>query len=150
MQQFLVPQFIDVESKILGPITVRQFVIMIVVMGALFTYFKTLDFSGFLLASIFTVALGAAFGFLKVNGAPFHIFLLNVIQTIMRPSLRIWAKDNSPVSSKDKDVDIEKKEDDLLNTVKLVSPINKQLSTTRLAELSLIVNTGGYYKGENY
>jgi len=146
MQQFLVPQFIDVESKILGPITVRQFVIMIVVMGALFTYFKTLDFSGFLLASIFTIALGAAFGFLKVNGAPFHIFLLNVIQTIMRPSLRVWAKDNAtPLTSKE---EIEKKEDDLLNTVKVVKPIAKQITTTRLAELSLIVNTGGYYKGE--
>ncbi len=146
MQQFLVPQFIDVESKILGPITVRQFVIMIVVMGALFTYFKTLDFSGFLLASIFTIALGAAFGFLKVNGAPFHIFLLNVIQTIMRPSLRVWAKDNAtPLTSKE---EIEKKEDDLLNTVKVVRPIAKQITTTRLAELSLIVNTGGYYKGE--
>ena len=146
MQQFLVPQFIDVESKILGPITVRQFVIMIVVMGALFTYFKTLDFSGFLLASIFTVALGAAFGFLKVNSAPFHIFLLNVIQTIMRPSLRVWAKDNVKKSTSKEDK--EKKEDDLLNTVKVVRPIAKQTTSTRLAELSLIVNTGGYYKGE--
>ncbi len=147
MQQFLVPQFIDVESKILGPITVRQFVIMIVVMGALFTYFKTLDFSGFLLASIFTVALGAAFGFLKVNGAPFHIFLLNVIQTIMRPSLRVWAKDNATLADKQPDTD--KKEDDLLNTVKVIKSPVKQINSTRLSELSLVVNTGGYYKGEN-
>lgn len=148
MQQFLVPQFIDVESKILGPITVRQFVIMIVVMGALFTYYKTLDFSGFLLASIFTVALGAAFGFLKVNGAPFHVFLLNVIQTIMRPSLRIWAKDYTVSTTNEEDK--EKKVDDLLNAVKLVKPSAKQITTTRLAEISLIVNTGGYYKGEKY
>ncbi len=30
MQQFVVPQFIDVEDKILGPLTVRQFLIMLV------------------------------------------------------------------------------------------------------------------------
>ncbi|KKS92044.1 MAG: hypothetical protein UV69_C0039G0006, partial [Parcubacteria group bacterium GW2011_GWE2_43_12] len=30
MQQFVVPQFIDVEDKIIGPITVRQFIIIMV------------------------------------------------------------------------------------------------------------------------
>lgn len=146
MQQFLVPQFIDVENKILGPITVRQFVIMIVIMGLLFIFYKTLDFSAFILATIFTLVLGAAFGFLKVNGAPFHIFLLNVIQTSLRPSLRVW---NKYVKNEGSQSQKEKNEDNL-NSVKLVSQSTKILNTTRLSELSLIVNTGGYYKGENY
>jgi hypothetical protein len=146
MQQFLVPQFIDVENKILGPITVRQFVIMIVIMGLLFIFYKTLDFAAFILVSLLILALGAAFGFLKVNGAPFHIFLLNVVQTSLRPSLRVWNK-----NVKNENLQTEKnKEEDILNDVKLVSPTAKLISTTRLSELSLIVNTGGYYKGEYY
>ena len=31
MEQFVVPQFIDAEDKILGPLTGRQFVIMLLV-----------------------------------------------------------------------------------------------------------------------
>jgi hypothetical protein len=30
MQQFVVPQFIDVEDKIIGPISVRQFLTLMV------------------------------------------------------------------------------------------------------------------------
>jgi hypothetical protein len=146
MQQFLVPQFIDVENKILGPITVRQFVIMIVLMGLLFIFYKTLDFSAFILVAIFTLALGAAFGFLKVNGTLFHIFLLNVIQTLLRPSLRVW---NKYAPNENLQNQKEKNEDDLI-AIKLVSQSTKILKATRLSELSLIVNTGGYYKGKNY
>ncbi len=149
MQQFLVPQFIDVESKILGPITVRQFVIMIILMGLGFIYYKTLDFAGFLLAAIFSLVIGAAFGFLKVNGAPFHNFLLNVMQTLMRPSLRIWSKDTSLRSKSNKEKN-DQTDGDMINTIKVVKPTARPVTTTRLAELSLVVNTGGYYKGENY
>ena len=35
MQMFTVPQFIDVEDKIIGPITTRQFIICLVGLGLL-------------------------------------------------------------------------------------------------------------------
>ena len=48
MQQFTVPQFIDVEDKILGPISVRQFLIMLG--GGLFAFvaYKVADFALFI------------------------------------------------------------------------------------------------------
>jgi hypothetical protein len=146
MQQFLVPQFIDVENKILGPITTRQFVIMIGTMGALFIMYKTLDFSAFIVATLITVVIAMAFGFVKVNGLPFHFFVLNIIQTTLRPSLRTWMKDikENPLDV-EKDVEME----DGVPT-KLVSAAGKQVSSSRLSELSMIVNTGGYYRGEDY
>lgn len=44
MQQFLVPQFIDVENKIIGPLTVRQFVIFLIAAGFIFLVLKFLLF----------------------------------------------------------------------------------------------------------
>ena len=48
-QRFIVPQFIDAEDKILGPITVRQFIIMIVGGLLIFAAYKLADFGLFLL-----------------------------------------------------------------------------------------------------
>jgi hypothetical protein len=145
MQQFLVPQFIDVENKILGPITVRQFIIMIVVIGMIFVYYKSLDFSAFLFFTIITLVIGAAFAFLKINGTLFHFFLLNVLQTSLRPSLRIWEKEIKQSKEIEREQAI-----DIVKPVQVVNKSHKKVTSSRLAELSLIVNTGGYYKGEDY
>ncbi len=143
MQQFLVPQFIDVENKILGPITVRQFVIIILTMGITFIFNKIFDFSLFLVSTLMLVVIAGAFAFLKINGTPFHLFILNVIQTAVRPSLRIWRKEVQVVSKADKASEIEE-----VSAVSLVKKDEKLINSSRLSELSLIVNTGGYYKGE--
>ena len=45
MQQFTVPQFIDVEDKIIGPITTRQFVIMLAGFTLIGISYKLFDFS---------------------------------------------------------------------------------------------------------
>ena len=44
MQQFLVPQFIDVEDKIIGPITTRQFVEVLIGVLITFISYKILAF----------------------------------------------------------------------------------------------------------
>ena len=50
MQQFTVPQFIDVEDKVIGPITVRQFIIMLAGFLAIAICYKLLDFAAFIVA----------------------------------------------------------------------------------------------------
>ncbi len=143
MQQFLVPQFIDVESKILGPITVRQFVIMLVMIGTLFIFYKAFDFVTFLISGFFVLIISIAFAFVKVNGMPFHFFVLNLVTSLTRPSLRVWHKDNQ---------DFGVEEDDNAKAASLndvIAKPRKQISRTRLSELSLIINTGGYYKGKD-
>ena len=49
MQQFVVPQFIDVEDKVIGPVTVRQFLILLVGGGVLFIAYRLSDFTLFLI-----------------------------------------------------------------------------------------------------
>lgn len=139
--QFVVPQFIDVEDKIIGPITTRQFVLMLIplLLGALF--WKIFAFTFFLILTVPMVIVFGLLAFFKVNGMPLHFFLLNLIQSLRRPQLRVWDK---------KLTDDEIK---LRITVEEAPPpppppSKAPLSASRLHELTLVVNTGGVYQPE--
>ena len=141
--QFVVPQFLDIEPRIIGPITARQFVIMLVV--TLFDFVLYRIFSNnipFLIGTALPVsALGGIFAFGKVNGQPFHVIVLNVIQTWRRPAKRVWDK-----TITDTELRL------LMHVEELPEPIVKPrkapLEGSRLSELTLVVNTGGVYGGE--
>jgi hypothetical protein len=139
MQQFTVPQFIDVEDKIIGPVTARQFVIILVGSGVLFLAYSTLDFGMFLAVLLIVASFVILFGFIKVNGMPFHFFLLNFVQTTLRPNKRIWDNEIGRIDVKAETELLEKKPE------AAPAPKEKVYSSTRLAELSLIVDTQGAY-----
>lgn len=139
--RYTVPQFIDVEDKILGPITVRQFVIMLVTGLIMFILYKVLDFTAFIVFGLMTFALGGVIAFFRVNGQPFHFFLLNLAQTFSKPRLRVWNKDLN--------------DGELQALVKAPAPkppetkvVKERLVDSKLSELSLVVNTGGVYNPE--
>ena len=91
MQQFVVPQFIDVEGKIIGPITIRQFILMLAGGLLIFLTFRFLSFTIFIFSTVFIVIFVVIFGFVKVNSRPIHKFIINVMKTIFgRPLLRAW------------------------------------------------------------
>lgn len=142
MEQFVVPQFIDVEDKIIGPITTRQFVIMLVTAGFIFLAYRFLYFVQFLLVTAVILIIGLSLAFIRVNGRPFHFFLLNLLQTSRRPRLRTWNKHLT-----DEEVRLSMKAPISSTTApKLVA--RPPLASSRLSELSLMVDTGGVYKGE--
>lgn len=141
MQQFVVPQFIDVEDKIIGPITTRQFIVILVGFLIIAVSYKLFDFSLFVTFGLLVLLITGVFAFLKINGRPFHFFVLNLFQTFKRPRLRIWY--NGLLSSGD-DYEIE----DSHFTPAAAVALDKHYTTSRLAELSLIVDTKGAYRGE--
>lgn len=138
MQQFVVPQFIDVEAKIIGPITARQFLIILaaVLLSALF--YRLLHFNAFLITSSITLIIAAVFSFVKINGRPFHFFVLNLLQTSRRPGTRVWNH---------KTIISEQQEKTPLDKIDYKPLPKREYRTSRLAEISLIVDTGGKYKG---
>lgn len=142
-RQFLVPQFIDVEDKIIGPITTRQFVLLLLGTLLIFIEFQLAQFWLFLIESIITVIVVGIIAFLKINGMPFHYFLLNLLQTMKRAKLRVWNKKLSTSELKALAKIAKKDEKD----VETFTP--KKVSSQRLSKLSLIVNTGGTYKGDD-
>ncbi|MEI6835391.1 MAG: PrgI family protein [Candidatus Falkowbacteria bacterium] len=138
MQQFTVPQFIDVEDKIIGPITARQFIIFIIAAIIIGISYRLFDSALFSTVGITTFLLAVVLGFVKVNGRPFHFFLLNLIQTWRRPNIRVWNNRLAKV------VDTEK-----IPTLKFDSTksAKEYYEKSRLAELSLVVDTEGEYRG---
>ncbi len=140
-EKFVVPQFIDSEDKILGPITVRQFLVCLVATGAVFLEYTIFRLPWSLLGIIPTVTLAGVFGFLKVNGQPFHIFFINVLQTKTRPPLRVWNKEPTTAEIRA----FLKKE-----PVVVIPPtVSKgRPESTRLRDLTLTVNTGGVYNAD--
>lgn len=140
MQQFTVPQFIDVESKIIGPITTRQFLIFLGAATITGVSYKIFDFALFLTIGIVVFAIAGTFAFLKINGRPFHFFVLNLIQTWRRPNLRVW---NHLLGYVDRP--------DAINVVKEEKTIVKKepFKSSRLADLALVVDTKGRYRGDN-
>src|SRR3989344_1645336 len=92
MERFVAPQFIDVEDKIIGPITTRQFVMIIIGGVIVFVANKLLDRMSFMLVAILTVIALVVFGFIKINGRNFYDFVKNLIEMIKRPRVRVWYK----------------------------------------------------------
>ena len=86
MKQFVVPQFIDVEDKIIGPVTTRQFLILLVGGLMLFIAYKLADTGLFVILLIIIGGFSLVLAFVKINGQAFHYFLLNIIQTRLRSS----------------------------------------------------------------
>jgi len=141
MQQFTVPQFIDVEDKIFGPITVRQFVIILTAFMLSAISYKLADFALFLTLTFLFFVIGGIIAFLKINGRPFHYFVLNFIQTLKKPKVRVW---NNKLSKTDKEL-----RDLPDNSIKQVAKLQRKplYAKSKLAEVSLIVDTGGVYQG---
>ena len=141
MQQFTVPQFIEVENKIIGPVTTLQFVILLTVGIVIFILYKILAFTYFAIFALLLFGGGVVLAFLRVNGQPFHFFLLNILETWRRPALKVWDKEHSDAELRSH-----------LKTPKIPVPIAKPrkepLTSSRLTEIALIVDTGGVYSAE--
>lgn len=141
MDQFVVPQFIDAEDKILGPLTVRQFVIILLLFLTEAVMWRVMPFVWFLVAGLPLFAFGVVLAFVKVNGQSFHLFLLNLFQSFRKPKLRVWDKalNDAEVRAYMRTVETPR-----------APPIARKApaSASRLQELTLVVNTGGVYNPE--
>jgi hypothetical protein len=142
MRQFVVPQFIQVENKVIGFITVRQFALLL---GALFisiAFYKFADVTLFIFITVVDFGIAGTFGWLKVNGRPVHYFFINFIKNVMSPNRRVWGKDTSDLFLKERMNQKKEEKDDKPDSN------NFNLKGSRLSELSLIVDTGGKYQGD--
>ena len=104
--QFHVPQFIDVEDKIFGPFTAKQFAWIGGGAGAFFVAYSVTGsiFLGLIISSPI-LALGGALAFYKVNSRPFILIAEAAFKYFTSSRLYIWKKiDKKPVHTKEGDV----------------------------------------------
>ncbi len=143
MQQFVIPQFIDNEDHVIGPVTTRQFLILLAMGLAIFVSYKVFLFLPFLLAAAVEAVIAGVLAFMRPNGRPFHYFLLNLLQTFRRPALRVWKK-----QATFQEIQQDIKETKVAGQTAPTIVRRKPMAVSRLSELSLVVDTGGVYRGE--
>jgi hypothetical protein len=93
--RFEVPQFIDVEDKIFGPFTFKQFLYLAGGAGTCYVLWHLLP--GFLaiLAIIPVAALAGALTFYRVNGKPFIQVIESWISFRLQSKLYLWKKEKT-------------------------------------------------------
>ncbi len=90
--RFQVPQYIEVEDKIFGPLTFKQFVYIGGALGISAVLFSLLPKIIAIPLSIPVVMLGAALAFFKVNDRPFALMVEDFIKFHIGSKLYIWKK----------------------------------------------------------
>jgi len=100
MQQFQVPQFIDIEDKIFGPLTIKQFIYVLGGTGLIgFLWLLGLPSVIFWPAAMLAGGFFGALAFMKVNGQPFITVLANALNHVTHPRLYVWKRtERKPVT----------------------------------------------------
>lgn len=88
--QFKVPQFIDVEDKLFGPFTFRQFAYLVGGGGMVFVLYKLLPLWIAIFLIIPIVALTLLLTFFKINEKPFIYYLQAAVSYMVSSKLYIW------------------------------------------------------------
>ena len=124
--RFQVPQFIEIEDKIFGPLTFKQFIYVAGGAGLSVVLFLFLPI---FLAIILALPIGlfsAALAFYKVNGKPFVNVVEAFVKYTLTNKLYIWKKtDNSRPTT-----------DDNKNTKPIEQIYVPKLSESKLKELT--------------
>lgn len=91
MRQFQVPQFITVEDRIIGPLTLKQFLYLL---GAGGTLLIGSRFVFLVFVPVFVPLAGffVALAFLKVQDRPFPAIVMAAFNYYLKPRLYIWRK----------------------------------------------------------
>lgn len=125
--QFQVPQFIEVEDKIFGPLTFRQFVYIAGGAGIAYILWRLLpSFLALPLVASF-LGLGAALAFFKYNGQPFILAVEHGFYYFVRSKLYLWSNSRANALSQTKTA---------APTQAAAAPYVPHLSESRLHELA--------------
>lgn len=92
MRQYQVPQFITIEDKVIGPLTVKQ--ALYIGAGVGIIVLARINFESYLAWPITIIAGGFALllAFAKINEQSFPTIVKNAVLYIVRPRLYIWKK----------------------------------------------------------
>jgi hypothetical protein len=122
--RFQVPQFIEVEDKIFGPLTFKQFVYMAGGVGLSMIAWVFLPLFMAIPIILAAVALSFSLAFLKINEKPFIEVVYSAISYTFNHKLYIWNKEIKKVV---------KKEGEGTESAEIFVP---KLSSSKLKELS--------------
>ena len=100
--QFQVPQFIESEDKIIGPLTLRQFIYIAAGGGLSFFFYFLVELWVFAILGFISMGLAASLAFIKVNGQPLAKVLLAAFYFYWHPQIYVW-QPNQPTLPKNEE-----------------------------------------------
>src|SRR5258708_16415073 len=97
--QYAVPQFTEVEDKLIGPLTLKQFLIILATGGIVMFFYSLLKLSIFFyFFAIPTSLLGLGLTFGKFNGRPLFSYIGVFVAFTSRPQVRIFKREDVSVN----------------------------------------------------
>jgi hypothetical protein len=134
--QFQVPQFIEVEDKIFGPLTFKQFIYVLGGLGGSYILWRILPI--YIAGPLILVIAGfaAALAFFKFNGRPFIIGFENAFYYYFGSKLYLWNNEkkqkNAPavktVSARSSEVYVPKLSDSRLHELSWSLDIQEKIA----------------------
>lgn len=90
---YQVPQYIDIEDKIVGPFTLKQFIYLLIGAGVLFLLYTFLKFSAFIIVGSPIAIFSILMAFYKPSGnIKFGKFVAGFLKFIGKPNIYTWKK----------------------------------------------------------
>ncbi|MFH1088397.1 MAG: PrgI family protein [Patescibacteria group bacterium] len=134
-----IPQNIDKEDKLVGPLTLKQFLYVLGGAGVTFVAYQGyvqyyLFAHEFFIIAFIASAIALSFAFLKINGLPFITFINNLLAFLFVKRSRMWGKDNTL----EKSAPLSKKEATPEETTSEIAPTKSELE-----KLATVLDAGG-------
>lgn len=92
--RFKVPQSIDMPDRIVGPLTMIQFVEAVLGGGLAYVLYNSFPSPLNLICSVIVGIFTVAIIFVKINERPFLFYLLALLKFISTPKQRVWQKNS--------------------------------------------------------
>jgi hypothetical protein len=128
--RFQVPQFIEVEDKIFGPLTLKQFIYIAGGAGLSVLFYIFLPAYASILLIVPTMAFAGALAFFKINNKPFITMVEAAFKYTKNPKLYIWIKEENEA--------VEAKKEEAAENPMAYIP---KLSNSKLKELTWSLDT---------
>lgn len=90
--RFQVPQFVDIEDKIIGPFTLKQFLIYLAAVMVLVPIYLVVDLSLFITLAVPVGALAALFAHFRLHGKSLFAVIGNAWKFAARGQLFLWRR----------------------------------------------------------
>lgn len=90
MKQYQVPQFINVEDRIIGPFTLKQFLYLLGAAGVAVVGLVLFNIFVFIILAAPIAVFFIALAFVKISNQPLPTIVSNAVAYYTRPRLYIW------------------------------------------------------------
>ena len=135
-----IPQDVTREDRLIGPLTLKQFLYLLVGGAVIFIAYQYYSLQylfliEFVVISFVFGSLTLALAFAKINGLPFGQFMSHAFKFFLAPKQRTWSKDINDHLTVQKD--------DIANIPTTQASRSKTAPESQLELLANVLDTGG-------